>query len=94
VDDDAERVRALAVPAELELLPEPLADRLADVVADRSAHLRPAAITDRLDPAGEEELDLPGLQQSLVLGIARISHREGSRLGHGPILRRLDRPTR
>ena len=61
--------------AGLELLPESLTHCLGDVMPDRPAHLRDAAGVDRLDPAGEEEIDFPLLQQSVVLGISRIVHR-------------------
>ena len=88
VDDDAKREPSVAMPARLELAPEPLAHRLRDVLAHRPAHPRDATTADRLQPAREEEVDLPGLQQSVVLGIARILHRGVSQIGHAPILRR------
>ena len=94
VHDHAERPAAVAVLAGLELPPQALADELGDVVADRAAHLRDAARDDRLDPAGEEEVDLPVLQQSVVLGISRIAHRGVSQLGHAAILRTATGPAR
>ena len=87
VDDDAERIPAVAMLPRLELAPQPLADRLRRVLADRASQLRDAATADRLHPAREQELDLPGFQQSLVLGISRIAHREVSHVGHARILR-------
>ena len=48
---------------------------LGNVVPDRPTHLRNTAEFDRLDPTSEKEIDLPGFQQSVVLGISRIVHR-------------------
>jgi hypothetical protein len=93
VDDDAERVAAVAVPARLELAPQPLAHGLADVLPDRASHLRDAHVADRLHPARKQELDLPVLQQSVVLCIPCIAHREASRVRHGEILRAALRQT-
>ena len=76
VHDDAERVAAVAVLARLELAPQPLAHGLCDVLAAPARASARRTVDDRLVPAREQEVDLAVREQSLVLGIPRIAHRE------------------
>ena len=83
--DDAEgNPIPLASP---ELVEQPDRDLDRDVLGGVAGNARPAAVQDDAPVALDEQLVLAGLEETPVLGVARIVHRGDSLPGHGSILR-------
>jgi hypothetical protein len=64
-----------------------IATSAATQTASASGHARAAAVEHHAVVALDEQRELAGVEQSLILCVSRIVHRGRSQLGHVPILR-------